>query len=105
MGYETNFKITTEVDDMDKLVGELGHISDYDGWFDLYDGVIHIDAKWYEYDTHMRKISEQYKDTLFTVNGDGEESGDIWRKYYKNGKCMDASPEFIYPEFDEDKLE
>ena len=90
--------------DPDKLITELEEISEYEGWFDVNEGYIYIDAKWYEYDDNMIEVSKNNKDVLFIVDGDGEESGDIWRKFYKNGKSADVTPSIMYPEFDESKL-
>jgi hypothetical protein len=40
-------------------------------------------------------------DVLFTLSGEGEESGDIWRKYYKNGKCQTTAAVIQLDDFDE----
>jgi len=61
-------------------------------------------CKWYEHDKHMRDISRMYPETIFILEGEGGESGDIWKKYYLNGKCQVAKAEVIIPEFDETKL-
>ena len=61
-------------------------------------------CKWYEHDKHMRDISRMYPETIFILEGEGEESGDIWKKYYLNGKCQTAKAEVIIPEFDESEL-
>lgn len=61
-------------------------------------------CRWYEHDEHMRRISKKYPETIFILEGEGEESGDIWKKYYLNGKCQVARPQVIIPEFDETKL-
>lgn len=107
MGYETSFRIdvgNTHIDP-DKILQALERQSGYDGWFDFTAGVFSIDAKWYDYDIHMKEVSVVFEDLVFQVDGDGEESGDTWRKYYKSGKVMDATPDIIYKEFDESKLE
>jgi len=62
------------------------------------------DCKWYDHDKDMREISKKYPETIFILEGEGEESGDIWKKYYLNGKCQVAKAEVIIPEFDESKL-
>lgn len=102
MGYYTNFKLEFDtVLDESVLLKELNEISDY-VWgndFALYD------VKWYDYDTHMKLISEKYPDTLFSLYGDGEEDGDIWVHYFKNGKTQYAEAKIVYEKFDETKLE
>jgi len=61
-------------------------------------------CKWYEHDKDMRKVSQKYPNTIFILEGEGEESADIWKKYYLGGKCQEARAEVIIPEFDESKL-
>ena len=62
------------------------------------------DIKWYEHDSDMRLISEQYPDILFTLYGEGEEPGDLWIKYYQNGKCQTENAKITFGKFDKNKL-
>lgn len=62
------------------------------------------ECKWYEHDEVMRNFSRKYPDILFLLEGVGEESEDIWKKYYKNGKCQIANVKFVFDEYDESKL-
>jgi hypothetical protein len=61
-------------------------------------------CKWYEHEEDMRKLSALFPDVLFTLSGEGEESGDIWKMYVKGGKSHSVSAEIVLPEFDETKL-
>ena len=61
-------------------------------------------TKWYEYDENMKTISKKYPETIFILEGEGEESGDIWKRYYLNGKVQVAEAKISYDEFDEKKL-
>lgn len=61
-------------------------------------------CKWYEHDEDMRKVSKLYKDTIFILKGEGEDPGDIWKKYYLDGKCQEARAIITFDEFDESKL-
>ncbi len=45
-----------------------------------------------------------FPDILFQLNGAGEESGDIWVKYYKNGKSQESRLNIELDEFDPNKL-
>ena len=58
--------------------------------------------KWYYHDEDMRRISGQFPNLLFFLSGDGEASGDIWNKYYINGKVQFCPVEFVFPEFNSD---
>jgi hypothetical protein len=43
-------------------------------------------TKWYEYEDIMREYSMLHPELTFVLDGDGEQSGDIWRMWFKNGK-------------------
>lgn len=62
------------------------------------------ETKWYEHEEHMRAISKEYPDVIFQLNGEGEESGDVWIKYFVNGKMQKAAAKITFDEFDEKKL-
>jgi hypothetical protein len=54
------------------------------------------------WDTHedtLKKISLQFKDTLFTLHGEGEHPADIWNKYFFNGEVFVARAKFYIPTF------
>ena len=61
--------------------------------------------KWYDHDKDMRIISTKFPDVVFILKGEGEESGDLWIKYYKNGKMQGSTAKVVYEEFDESKLQ
>jgi len=61
-------------------------------------------CKWYDHEVQMRDFSREFPDHLFELNGEGEESYDIWRKYFKNGKMQSAPAIITFDPFDESKL-
>ena len=61
-------------------------------------------CKWYEHETHMREISDQFPEVLFTLTGEGEESGDLWVKYFSGGKMQHCPGVMTYEPFDENRL-
>jgi hypothetical protein len=61
--------------------------------------------KWYDHKKDMIAYSKKYPDTLFMTEGSGEEQGDVWQFYFKNGKFFKDVPEVIWTEFDESLLE
>lgn len=46
---------------------------------------------WYEHDDDMMEMSRRYPELTFVLTGAGENPGDEWKKYYKNGKCKPSN--------------
>lgn len=103
MGYYTDYKILVECDDNNRLEKIFGRLQELSGGYEFDysygDKIVELpDVKFYECESVMRKLSTEYTDILFTVYGDGEESGDLWVAYYKDGKGTDFfKPTIIYP--------
>lgn len=57
-----------------------------------------------EHDEDMRGLSKRIPEVLFTLHGEGEEAGDIWNKYFLNGKMQVAKARIEFDEFDPKKL-
>jgi hypothetical protein len=63
------------------------------------------DSRWYEHQEDMTEFSKKYPTFLFVLNGEGEESGDIWREYFLNGKSQHEKATLQIPPFDRTKLQ
>lgn len=61
-------------------------------------------CKWYNAQSELVEFSKNYPGWLFTVRGEGEETGDMWVWYIMNGKVQEAPAIITYDEFDESKL-
>lgn len=101
MGYNTNYTLSTTSwdEDREEIKETLSEISGYNidfGWNDS--------CEWYDHEDHMKQLSKIYPYTTFLLEGGGEESGDIWQKYFKNGKMQVCKAEIVFPAFDESKL-
>ena len=84
MGYNTDYKAKNE--DQEALItASIG--------FNPFDGV----CKWYNHDRDMLALSKKYPDIVFQLDGEGVEAGDVWRKWYKNGKGQKYKPDFTLP--------
>ena len=100
MGYYTTFEVTVtpEPDGFAEALEELtGQCMD--------DGYIG-DTKWYDCDKDILELSRAYTGCAFRVEGRGEEHGDHWVLYAKNGKSVKYKrEEWTPPPFCEEDLE
>ena len=64
------------------------------------------DGTWRTDEVEMKRLSAlpKYKDVLFTLHGEGEDTRELFYKYFKNGKMQVCRAEITYPEFSEDKF-
>lgn len=107
MGYCTNYKLHTipalKGSDIKVLdVDEFDHVWEPDELLstphELFDG---DECKWYDHDTDMLKVTKKHPGVVFILDGEGEESGDIWRNFYRDGKVLKWRPEINLPDFNE----
>ena len=123
MGYQTRYELTTDADEQvavcpcntqkskfcpecgtpfkmidlsERILQEIVKMLDYDPFNES--------CKWYEHEADMREFSKRYPVVLFTLAGEGEEAGDLWKKYFKNGKMQIAKAVITYDDFDAKKL-
>lgn len=68
------------------------------------DGSTNESCKWYSHEEDLKGFSLLYPDTLFELHGKGQDEGDLWAKYFKNGKVQVAKAFISYPPFDETLL-
>ncbi|HBU90253.1 MAG TPA: hypothetical protein DEB53_03445 [Bacillus pumilus] len=103
MGYYTQYEV--EMDKDAELVREYvnenfdgnGNLTAvFNGWDD--------ELKWYGHEVDMRAVSRQFPDVLITLTGEGEDSGDMWRKYFKGGKMQECPAKITFDDYDEKEL-
>ena len=101
MGYYTTYTLsaTQGHDNQEEIEEKLQQTSGYSIEFGRNDP-----CKWYIHEQDMKELSKIYPETTFLLEGEGEESGDIWRKYFKNGKMQVCKAKIVFPAFDESKL-
>lgn len=97
MGYYTRFELSIKSGDRQTDFEEI--VSKYVD-FNPFDET----CKWYDCEKDMREISKLYPETVFQLEGEGEESGDIWKAYFKNGLMQKSEAIITFEEFDENKL-
>lgn len=61
-----------------------------------------LDSKWYNFEAEFHEFARQHPDVLFIVDGDGEDSWDIWQERFKGDLC--EYHEVIMPPFDTEEL-
>jgi len=62
-------------------------------------------CKWYDYHKDMIEFSLVFPNVLFELYREGEESGDIEKSYYRNGKSQVCKARIVFEEYDERKME
>lgn len=61
-------------------------------------------CKWYDHEVDMRNYSKNFPEVIFKLEGEGEESGDLWVKYFKNGKMQVCKARIEFDPFNEKEL-
>ncbi len=106
MGYRTMHTLSADTDNEKFIiiVKELWEFSEEADFALDENGDAATPAKWYDNEDDLVEFSQKYPDIVFTLEGEGEESGDIWKKYFKNGEKQIAHTEIKIDEYDESKL-
>lgn len=102
MGYETTFILEA---DFSKVPSEQLELTQLKVEKALYANDYQIrlsesfSGKWYDHHDDMLKISSQFPEVLFMLEGNGEENDDIWESEYLNGKHRIRHVELSFPEW------
>lgn len=97
MGYLREFTLETKNDYIENVVKQED-ISAFDFALNI-DGSSKGEVKWYSYIEAISELSEKYPEELFTLNVDGENSEDLSRIYFKNGKHYESKAIITFEEF------
>ena len=121
MGYYTNFELsvhqgTADLEAVKNKLDDVMAFSHDESIFDIREDdefavqptrnvIASSDScKWYDHDEDCAKMSQSFPGVVFKLHGEGEETGDLWNAYYKDGLCQICRAKFVFPEFDENKL-
>lgn len=77
--------------------------SGYGPWKDFVNGQADS-CTWYDHASDMQWLSKKFPTVLFTLKGEGEESGDLWVKYFRDGKMQECRAQVAFPPFDANEL-
>lgn len=127
MGYYTRYKLdfysdaegTERFDQIDRVVGDLENLKsdaelakEFGFQYDWESEALHDiytdqagSMTFYYHEEPMRALSKRHPDVICILSGEGEEAGDIWKKYFKNGKMQECRARIEFDEYDEDLLE
>jgi hypothetical protein len=102
MGYYTRYSLETNPVNSAAMAAASEMVNGY--YFDP-SGIAQEPGKWYEHQEEMLELSKRFPKTLFTLHGEGEGAGgDIWNKYFRNGKVQVEQGEIVIGKFDPKKL-
>lgn len=59
---------------------------------------------WYENEVEMARISRFWPEVTFILEGDGEQSDDLWRSYFQDGKVHAVEGRIVFTAFDPEQL-
>lgn len=101
MGYRTYYTVT-DLDGND-LSEELSmFLHETEDYAEDYSG--DNETSWYEYEEDLKSFSLESPGRVIVCHGIGENNGDIWDLYVKDGKTQRCEAEIIIPPYDESKL-
>lgn len=93
MGYITNFQLKISGNQLTeeeiKIIKEKTPLEHYSK------NLFGEHVKWYCFSEDMKEVSKLIPNRTFTLDGYGEEAGDIWTAYFKNGKSQDAKARIV----------
>lgn len=105
MGYCTNFSLGVHKGDT-SIEEVMLQSEDFEGLNYAVDnyGDPCDPVKWYSHEKDMKELSTRFPNEVFVLHGEGEESGDVWYKYFKNGKMQECYAKITFEDYDENKL-
>jgi len=104
MGYNTEYTLTQERNSVSaETFAKLIKYDEEASYALEPDGSTAQSSKWYKHEDSMVAISQREPMVLFKLHGIGDDAGDIWDKYYVDGKKVHEvriNPELPTPDFD-----
>ena len=106
MGYYTCYTLEWEPKDqaVEEYIRQQQEENDEFAYGIEPNGEMADSVKWYDHEDDIKALSKQFPEIVFTLSGEGEEAGDVWKKYFKDGKVQVAQAEIVVAPFDPKKL-
>jgi hypothetical protein len=119
MGYYTQYKLTVYEPEDHGGLQVLEESDDFNGDFNDefneshaatiagiadYKYLFEESCKWYDHEEDMIAYSKKHPNLVFKLHGEGEESGNIWNKWFVNGKVQTCHAKIVFDPFDPTQL-
>lgn len=107
MGYNTRYKLRADYaphNKPDEVVRGFVSINENASYCLNSLGDSEEAGKWYDHETDLLSLSRAHPDLLFTLEGEGEQSGDLWKKYFHAGKMQIERATITIAAFSPEKL-
>lgn len=106
MGYYTHYKVRALNDRMELDMAMAAKDKTLDGLIEemLGDNPFEESCKWYSHDEDMNRFSKLYPKVVFMLEGEGEENGDMWRSYHRDGKSYTIKAKIVWDDFDPSQI-
>jgi hypothetical protein len=88
MGYYTNYSLKVIGKKNEGVIEQLKNENENANMAFDVNGNPDQEMKWYDHEDELKEFSLKHPKLLFRLDGEGEESGDLWVKYIKNGKVQ-----------------
>lgn len=111
MGYLTRYKLKIKsYQDLEeaKIARKAIETYPFDGYANSFENMYNdwTDSfKWYDHEKELKQFSTLYPTTVFELQGNGEDQGDVWFKYFKAGKIQICQVVISFDVYDENKLQ
>ena len=106
MGYYTTFELNTKplkgiiikscITELQEEIGNESSDADLQS-IGSENIIVSFNSKWYNHEEFLINLSKKYDKILITLYGDGEGQGDMWVKYFYQGKIQKGNAEIVYP--------
>lgn len=107
MGYITNFTldiINVNYDEKYSVIQQFREDCDNAEFAIDENGDCINSTKWYDHRDDLIQFSLKHPNMLFLLEGEGEDTGDVWKLYVKNGKSQLCEAIITFDDFDEKRL-
>ena len=112
MSYDTHYDLNWEGDSpsMEDVIYQAAELVDgaapgtpehktaSEEWEQMLD--CSMSCRWYQHEADMARISQAWPQTVFELSGQGEDAGDVWKKYFLNGRVQRAPGVITHVAFD-----